>query len=234
MAWGLSWGVAWGAAWGETTGETSALVCEPLTIEGEVLTGEGETLLVCGPAIGTGMVFLGPLPTQVQPGEAITFSVFVVDAVGSPVSGAEVSLLLSGVPITTPAAQTTASAGSVSFTLAPLGDGALVIKASAGGIESLSRTVQIAVDPMLEVIEHARASKRKKGRIQPDKPSWQDIGPIAATPRPPPAPSYGGFSAPQQMTPGMQQLGQAMAQLAADQEAKLAAEVQAAQQGMEG
>lgn len=168
------------------------------------------------------------------PGEAFTVIVRLADSTGTAIDGESVLLLLSGVTIATPAPVLTDANGVASFTITPMSEGLLSIRAQVGSIVSLPTMIEVtSAEEAIEIaIGQIRANRRAKGKPQVDRPSWQDIGPIAATPRPAPAPSIGSMPQQQTMRPGMAQLGQAIAQLAADQEAKLAAEVQAAQQDL--
>ncbi|MBX3703990.1 MAG: Ig-like domain repeat protein [Steroidobacteraceae bacterium] len=181
-----------------------------------------------------GVVYLGPLPGRVLPNEPLTITAHVADAIGNPVTGATVTLVLGGVAYTgTTAGETVA--GTVAFEITPTEEGTLSVQATSGDLESQPAAVEIVavLDPMAAVISRLKGRRRGK-RPSLAELSYLDVGPIAAEPAQPAGLTpTGGLNAPAAAPqPGMNVLAQHLGQLVADQEAKLAAEAQAMQQDL--
>ena len=164
-------------------------------------------------------VALLPVPVDGEPGTAITVRVFVADEIGDPLSGESVTLILAGVDIETPAAADTDVAGYAEFVITPESLGELSVQAQAGGITTAAQIVTVRAPGS----GYGRGGRGGKRKAAAPSVSYHDIGALPASPTPtfsPPAMQPGM----QQRAPGMDKLGQAMAQLAADQEQKLAAQ----------
>lgn len=197
---------------------------------GEEFTVDGEDLWVLVDTGTAARAWVDQLLPRLPPDEAIMVTVHLVDSTGTPVS-AWVSLSLSGVTITTPDEELTDETGTAVFSITPTSEGVLVVKAVSGAVESLPMLVEIAEgdDAITRLVGAVAAEKRRRARqpVPISEMSYLDVGPIAA--QAPPA--AGGFTPamqpqPAQPQPGMQVLAQHLQRMVADQESKLAAEVE--------
>ena len=176
------------------------------------------------PSASVGRVALLPMPTPIPPDESVEVRAMVADAVGHPVVGVSVTLVVTGVAHTVSSPADTDSDGYAVFTVTPLETGDMVLVAEAGPVSSTAATVTVA----LPLVYSTHSGRRKRAASSPV--SYHDIG----APAPPPAaPQLAAAAAVQQSQQAASpRLVQALDAIVADQQCKLAAEAASMQQRM--